>query len=78
MLPDALAVNEDNAVINFSAPIKDNVKCLYVTRPLKLEAANVLKTFASVIQRGFFRKGNVSTVLYGSRNLQSWHLVRTT
>lgn len=73
--PDALAVNEDNAVINFSAPIKDNVKCLYVTRPLKLEAANVLKTFASVIQRGFFRKGNVSTVLYGSRNLQSWHLV---
>lgn len=73
--PDALAVNEDNAVINFSETIKDNVKCLYVTRPLKLEAANVLKTFASVIQRGFFRKGNVSTVLYGSRNLQNWHLV---
>lgn len=73
--PDALAVNEDNAVINFSETIKDNVKCLYVTRPLKLEAANMLKTVAGIIQCGLFRKGNISTVLYGSRDLQNWHLV---
>ena len=73
--PDALAMDTKNAVLNFSVPITDSVKCLYVTRPLKLEAANVLKTVASVIQRGLFRKGNVSTALYGSRDLQNWHLV---
>ena len=82
--PDALAMDTKNAVLNFSVPITntdksipitDTVKSLYVTRPLKLEAANVLKTVASVIQRGLFRKGNVSTVLYGSRDLQNWHLV---
>lgn len=73
--PDALAMDKKNAVLNFSVPVTDTVKCLYVTRPLKLEAANVLKTVASVIQRGLFRKGNVSTALYGSRDLQNWHLV---
>ena len=73
--PDALVMDTKNAVLNFSVPITDTVKCLYVTRPLKLEAANVLKTVASVIQRGLFRKGNVSTALYGSRDLQNWHLV---
>ena len=73
--PDALAMDTKNAVLNFSVPVTDTVKSLYVTRPLKLEAANVLKTVASVIQRGLFRKGNVSTALYGSRDLQNWHLV---
>lgn len=73
--PDALAMDTKNAVLNFSVPVTDTVKCLYVTRPLKLEAANVLKTVASVIQRGLFRKGNVSTALYGSRDLQNWHIV---
>ena len=66
--PDALVVNssESQAVA---------VRCLYVTRPLKLGAPGVLKTVNTVIQRGFFRKGNIATVLYGSRDLQSWHLV---
>lgn len=73
--PDALAMDTKNAVLNFSVPVTDTVKSLYVTRPLKLEAANVLKTVVSVIQRGLFRKGNVSTALYGSRDLQNWHLV---
>lgn len=73
--PDALAVDADNAVLNFSVPKAEQVKCLYTTRPLKLEAANVLKTIDCIIQRGFFRKGNVATALYGSRDLVNWHLV---
>ena len=73
--PDALAVDASNAVLNFSVPKAEAVKCLYTTRPLKLEAANILKTIDSVIQRGFFRKGNVATALYGSRDLVNWHLV---
>lgn len=73
--PDALAVDADNAVLNFSVPKAEAVKCLYTTRPLKLEAANVLKTIDCIIQRGFFCKGNVATALYGSRDLVNWHLV---
>ncbi len=73
--PDALAVDADNAVLNFSVPKAEQVKCLYTTRPLKLDAANVLKTIDCIIQRGFFRKGNVATALYGSRDLVNWHLV---
>lgn len=73
--PEALAIDANNNVLNFSAQNTEAVKCLYVTRPLKLEAANVLKTIDTLIQRGMFSKGNVSTVLYGSRDLQNWHLV---
>ena len=73
--PEALAVDSSNAVLNFSVPTTDAVKCLYTTRPLKLEAANTLKTIDNIIQRGFFRKGNVATALYGSRDLINWHLV---
>lgn len=73
--PDALAVDANNAVLNFSVPKSEQVKCLYTTRPLKLEAANVLKTIDCIIQRGYFRKGNVATALYGSRDLINWHLV---
>lgn len=73
--PEALAVDTNNAVLNFSVPKAEQVKCLYTTRPLKLEAANVLKTIDNVIQRGFFRKGSVATALYGSRDLINWHLV---
>ena len=73
--PEALAVDADNAVLNFSQSEASSVNCLYVTRPLKLDAANVLKTVDNVIQRGLFRRGNVATVLYGSRDLVHWHLV---
>lgn len=73
--PEALAVDANNNVLNFSVQNAEAVKCLYVTRPLKLESANVLKTIDTLIQRGMFSKGNVSTVLYGSRDLQNWYLV---
>lgn len=73
--PEALAVDANNNVLNFSVQKDEAVKCLYVTRPLKLESANVLKTIDTLIQRGMFSKGNVSTVLYGSRDLQNWYLV---
>lgn len=73
--PEALAMDNSNTVLNFSVLKPQPVKCLYTTRPIKLDAANVLKTIDCVIQRGLYRKGNVSTVLYGSRDLHSWHLV---
>ena len=50
-------------------------KGLFVTRPIKLETPDVLKTMDTVIQRGHFQKGHVQSVLYGSRDLFNWHLV---
>lgn len=73
--PEALAVDCQNNVLSFSEPKNEQVKCLYVTRPLNLDAVNIHKTVECIIQRGFFRKGHVATVLYGSRNLTDWYLV---
>lgn len=48
---------------------------LLVTRPIKLDAPDLLKTVDTIIQRGYFRKGHVKTILYGSRDLFNWHLI---
>lgn len=51
------------------------VKGLIVTRALKLETTDELKTVSCVIQRGNFKKGHVKSILYGSRDLQNWFAV---
>ena len=81
--PEALAVDRDNNIVNFSVlPDEDVLKeycakpyILYVTRPLKLSDGNIHKTIDNIIQRGNFARGHVATVLYGSRDLFNWHLV---
>lgn len=73
--PEALAVDSNNKLVDFSKRVADNIKGLLITRPLKLEAADVLKTIDTIIQRGNFRKGSVKSVLYGSRDLYKWSLV---
>lgn len=73
--PEALAVDHNGALLNFSAMEGTTTKGLMVTRPLKLETPDVLKTIDTVIQRGHFQKGHVQSALYGSRDLYNWHLV---
>ncbi len=73
--PEALAVDHDGALLNFSSMDGKVTKGLFVTRPIKFETPDVLKTMYTVIQRGHFQKGNVQSVLYGSRDLFNWHLV---
>lgn len=73
--PEALAVDHDGALLNFSAMDGTTTKGLLITRPIKLETPDVLKTIDTVIQRGHFQKGHVQSVLYGSRDLYNWHLV---
>jgi hypothetical protein len=85
--PNALALVtasvSTNAVADFS---KENntppsgstavsVNGLVITRPLKLDMPDVLKTVDTIIQRGYFQKGHVKSILYGSRNLFNWHLI---
>jgi hypothetical protein len=73
--PDALAMTHDNKLVSFSETDEQVCKGLYITRPLKLEAADVHKTISALIQRGHFQRGDVGTVLYGSRDLYTWHLI---
>ena len=81
--PDALAVTDDNTLVNLS--VHDDVgsvKGLVITRPLKLDYPNDLKTVDTIIQRGMFDFNNatrslkpIRTILYASRDLYNWHLV---
>lgn len=73
--PDALAMTHDNRLVSFSGTDEEVCQGLYLTRPLKLGLPDTLKSVSSVVQRGFFGRGEVTTVLYGSRDLRTWHLV---
>lgn len=73
--PEALAINKNNSLVDFSSLSEGNVPALLVTRPLKLDAPDILKTVDTIIQRGHFSKGHVQSVLYGSRDLMNWSLV---
>lgn len=82
--PDALAITTDGDLASFSATTdgEDNQSdpfCyqLLVTRPLTLDAPDTLKTVTTVLQRGTFAHSNIKSILYGSRDLISWHLVRS-
>ena len=73
--PDALAMAQDNLLVSFSGTDDEVCKGLLITRPLKLDSPNVLKSIHTLIQRGMFQRGDIKTVLYGSRDLYSWHLI---
>ena len=72
-----MAMTHDNRLVDFSGTDEETSKGLYITRPLKFEAADVLKTVSALIQRGTFQRGDVGTVLYGSRDLYTWRIVWT-
>lgn len=74
--PEALAMTWHDGLVDFAQSDETiGLRGLIITRPLKLENPDVLKTVDTVIQRGFFRKGHVATALYGSRDLYNWHLI---
>ena len=84
--PEALAMLKDGTLVDFctdAAQQQDEdghlqgIKGLLITRPLKLDASDLLKTIDTAIQRGNFRKGSIKSALYGSRDLQNWSLIWT-
>lgn len=74
--PDAMAMDKDGHLLNFSTSDSvDGVKALnglLITRPLKLDNGDILKTIDTIIQRGDFEKSHVQQILYGSRDLIHW------
>lgn len=73
--PDALVMDKNANLVNFSGSDAAGGQAMIVTRPFKLDDPNTLKTIGALIVRGTFRKGHVQTVLYGSVDLFSWHLI---
>lgn len=73
--PDALAITQDNHLVSFSDTDQDICKGLLITRPLKLGDGDTLKSIHTLLQRGNFQRGDVNTVLYGSRDLVNWHII---
>ncbi len=72
--PEALVVTKDNKLVNLSEE-GDEKPGLMITQALKLDGGDILKTIDTIIQRGDFDRGDVSTVLWGSRDLKHWHMV---
>lgn len=75
--PEAYAQRLGNQIVDYAEEDAIPPKQFLITRPLKLDAANILKTVNTIIQRGDFQKGHVGCVLYGSRDLRNWFAVAT-
>ena len=74
--PQALIMCNDGSLVDLSEYEEAReTKVLFVTRPLKFGAPDVLKTVESVIQRGHFNDGSIKMVLYGSKDLDHWSVV---
>lgn len=73
--PEVLGVTTDRWVVAFGNDDSDVCKGLFVTRPIKLGQRDGYKTVRTLMQRGYFPDGSVTTVLYGSNDLRQWHLI---
>ncbi len=72
--PECLAVLHDNTLVDYSQSSSNSpIIGYFVTRPLSFDSPHVHKTITDIIQRGYFRKGHLTTMLYGSRDLFTWH-----
>ena len=70
--PECLVMDGNHRVVDMDDMEYGEGKNFLLTRPLKIDMADVLKTTDSVIMRGRFRKGTVKSILYGSRDLINW------
>lgn len=74
--PEAVAMDRYNRLVDLSTPITtSDIRGFAISRPLKLDYSDILKTINTVIQRGHFKIGSVKVALYGSRDLINWSLV---
>ncbi len=78
--PDALAMVSDGeklALADFGTVDQNGGVEFIVTRPLKLESGDTLKTINAIIQRGTMLKDDIQQVLYASNDLGNWAIVWT-
>lgn len=76
--PEALAVTKGEYgkfIIDLSQTDAENENVFLMTRPIKLEIPNDLKTISKVVQRGYFKRKKIKCILYASKDLHQWHHV---
>ena len=76
--PEAYAVGKDGGLLDYSNPTIKDVKATLVTRPIKFDAPNDLKTIRTIVQRGMIERRDVKFILYGSRDLVNWYALAST
>lgn len=76
--PEAYAVGKDGGLLDYSNPKIKDVKATLVTRPIKFDAPNDLKTIRTIVQRGMIERRDVKFILYGSRDLVNWYALAST
>lgn len=75
--PDTLAMTSDYRLVTMPTRQSDEpVDVCLISRPIKIQR-DILKTISSVITRGNFDKGDISTILYASRDLRNWFPVKS-
>lgn len=73
--PNTYAMGKNHNLLNLSLTDGYSSNQFLITRPLKLDAPDILKTINAVIVRGQFDEGNVKSILYGSRDLEHWRVI---
>lgn len=73
--PNALVQCKDGDVRDYTIPESRDARFYLVTRPFSLGNKDVHTTIAASIQRGNFGHGNIRCVLYGSQDMNTWHVV---
>ena len=77
--PEAYAVGTDGRLLDFSHnPTTEDTKVTLITRPIKFDAPNELKTIRTIVQRGMIERRDVKFILYGSRDLVNWYALAST
>lgn len=76
--PEAYAVDNNGELLDYSNPKIKDVKATLVTRPIKFDAPNDLKTIRTIVQRGMIERRDVKFILYGSRDLVNWYALAST
>jgi len=72
-----------NLLVDFSTPgavwdIGMPLDGFLLTRPLKLDEPDMMKTIRRIIARGKLLRQNIDIVLYGSRDLYTWAIIGNT
>lgn len=73
--PEALAMTNDNRLVDFSQYSNNNNKVLLITRPFKMDLPDVHKTISTIIQRGNLNSRTIAQVLYASNDMNNWVVV---
>ena len=74
--PETAVQLQDGSIVDYTSEgTYETLSGFVMTRPLKLDNPDMLKTIYSLIQRGSFAKGCVKCALYASRDLLNWHVV---